>query len=71
MIADQLDKKLPRGFKTQLAAKHKVSKSLVTYVLKNNLTSHFLFKGAIELRKAQKEAKVQEEKEMVKDIKSL
>lgn len=48
-IADQLQSKLPRGAKTKLAANHKVTKSMVTYVFKNQLTDHPIFHEAIKM----------------------
>lgn len=56
-ITDQLQSKLPRGAKTKLAANHKVTKSMVTYVFKNNLTDHPIFHDAIKMAEEYQEKK--------------
>jgi hypothetical protein len=48
-IADQLQAKLPRGYKTKLAERNGVAKSMVTYVFKNNKTEHPIFQDAIKM----------------------
>lgn len=47
--SEKLQAKLPRGYKTKLAERNGVTKSMVTYVFKNQRTEHPIFQDAIKM----------------------
>jgi len=69
--AEKLEKKLPRGFKSELARRNNCAKSMVSYVFKNNIIDHIIFKDALTMAEEYRREKNSQEDHADKIIEAL